>query len=193
MVVASEQFAEFTSVLRRHDQLMTVLSRASELGIEYWYVGAGAIAQTWWNHMHGFDLSRDIKDIDLVYFDPDLSYEAEDRVIQKGAVLFPDVTIPVEIRNQARVHLWYSKHFGGADIHPHVSTEDAIDRWPTTATAIGVRLTSEGQLDIYAPFGLEDLLALRVRANKRKVTQDIYEEKAKRWQASWPKLEVVPW
>ena len=50
--------------------LSTVLEKAPELDLPNWYVGAGCIAQTYWNHVHGFPLSENITDIDLVYFDP---------------------------------------------------------------------------------------------------------------------------
>lgn len=138
-------------------------------------------------------MTHEIKDFDLVYFDPDISYEAEDVFIRKGEELFKDIGIPVEIRNQARVHLWYGKRFGNNEIEPHVSTEDAIDRWPTTATSVGVRIEPTGAWRFYAPFGLDDLLGLVVRPNKRKVTQVIYDQKAERWKKAWPKLEVMTW
>ncbi|KAL2704568.1 hypothetical protein AAEP93_005639 [Penicillium crustosum] len=48
-----------------------------------------------------------ISDYDLVYFDSsDLSWEAEDSVIRTGHRIFKDLKAPVQIRNQARVHLW---------------------------------------------------------------------------------------
>jgi hypothetical protein len=40
---------------------------------------------------------------------------------------------------------------------------------------------------------LTDLLGMVVRPNKARVTRDIYEEKASRWAARWPGLQIVPW
>jgi hypothetical protein len=54
-----------------------------------------------------------VKDYDVFYFDEDLSWEAEDAVIQHLGVLTNDLGVTVEIRNQARVHLWYKQRFGG--------------------------------------------------------------------------------
>ena len=55
----------------------------------------------------------DIRDYDLFYFDDsDLSWEAEDRAIRRCAALFADLGVTVELRNQARVHLWYEMRFG---------------------------------------------------------------------------------
>jgi hypothetical protein len=54
-----------------------------------------------------------IKDYDVFYFDDeDLSWEAEDTVIQRSKVLFEDLDVAIEIKNQARVHLWYEQRFG---------------------------------------------------------------------------------
>jgi len=102
-----------------------ILRLAPELQMPNWYLGAGCIAQTIWNRLHGFDLNCGIKDYDLVYYDPsNLSGEKEELYIQKGRELFKD--IPVEIKNEARVHLWYEKHFG-YPIEPYQSVEDAIN------------------------------------------------------------------
>lgn len=178
-------------ILMSNVSLQTVLERAQQLDVENWYVGSGGISQTVWNVQHGFDPAYGIRDYDLVYWDPDTSYEAEDNIIQKGQELFEDISIPVEIRNQARVHLWYEKHFGYV-IPPHISTEDAIDTWPTTSNAVGVR--KEGNdFTVYSTFGLDDLLNMVIRPNKVKITKDIYQKKVERWHPIWPKLTIIPW
>ncbi len=46
---------------------------------------------------------------------------------------------------------------------------------------------------IFAPFGTNDLLSLRVRANCVQITPEIYAAKAERWIEAWPLLEVLPW
>jgi hypothetical protein len=151
------------------------------------------VAGTVWNSLHGFESTAHIKDFDLVYFDEeDLSYGAEDVHIQRARTLFADLPAPVEVRNEARVHLWYEAHFGIA-IDAYPSLEAAIASWPTTATSVGVRTGPDGDLTTYAPFGLEDLMGLVVRPNKSLVTREIYEEKAERWAACWPHLTVLPW
>lgn len=188
------QQEELKAVLSENVELMKVLERASELGIKDWYVGAGGIAQTWWNHAHDFDPMYEIKDFDLVYWDQDISEAAQDVFIRKGEELFKDVAVPVEIVNQARVHLWYSDRPGNNRwTTPHLSTEDAIDHWPTTATAVGVRIEPDGSWTFYAPFNLDDLMSLIVRPNKVKISEAIYDNKTGRWKKAWPKLEIVHW
>jgi hypothetical protein len=48
-----------------------------------YYIGAGCIAQTIWNHYMKFDLLNGISDIDFVYYDSsDLSFEAENATME---------------------------------------------------------------------------------------------------------------
>lgn len=187
------QIQSLERVLRESPVLTKILERAPRLGMPNWYLGAGCIAQTFWNIQHGFDVTSNIKDCDLVYYDCSAtSYEAEDVYVQKGKELFHDIPLPVEIVNEARVHLWYEKRFG-YKIDPYQSVEAAINTWPTTATSVGVRWDETGQLCVYAPYGLHDLFGMIVRANKIQITEKIYLAKVERWTKIWPKLSVIPW
>lgn len=176
-----------SKILRSNSILNEILERAPSLGLPNWYIAAGAVSQTYWNHVHNFDPLLGIKDYDLVYFDKYTSYKAEDEYIQKGKKLFASCSAEIEIRNQARVHLWYPKHFGRT-ITPYTSVEDGISSWATTITCIGIN--NKG---VFAPFGLEDLRNLVIRPNKKQVTKSEYERKAARWKETWPKLSIIPW
>jgi uncharacterized protein len=180
------------TMLQKSEQVREVLARVPQLGLPNWYLGAGAVAQTVWNDLHGFPLETGISDYDVVYFDPDTSYEAEDAHIQQAKRDLGSLSAQVEVRNEARVHLWYEQKFG-KKIKPYISTEDAINTWPTTATAIGVRYDPSGKFFVYAPYGLNDLLGMIVRPNKEQVAQVVYEAKARRWQKVWPGLNILPW
>ena len=170
-----------------------ILHRATQLQMPNWYLGAGCLAQTVWNGLHGFPAEQHIKDYDLVYFDAaDTSYAGEDAYIRQGAVVFADLPATVEIRNQARVHLWYAQHFGYR-IRPYTSVEDAINSWPTTTTSMGITCEAQGDWKVYTPFGLDDVLSMTVRPNKRQITERIYLSKVQRWRTLWPKLRIIPW
>ncbi|MBI3421255.1 MAG: nucleotidyltransferase family protein [Candidatus Sungbacteria bacterium] len=183
---------ELEGMLQKNRNVQFILERAPLLAMPNWYLGAGCLAQTVWNTLHGFDPEQGIKDYDLVYFDAaDVSYEGEDRYIQKGKELFGDVAGDVEIRNQARVHLWHEKHFGYA-IEPHKSVERAISTWPTTATTIGVKKYGD-EFQVYAACGLDDLFGMIIRANKILVSKEVYRKKVDRWTKIWPMLKVIPW
>ena len=170
-----------------------ILRRTPRLELPHWYLGGGCVAQTIWSLAHGFEPTYGIRDYDLVYFDPcDLSWEGEDAIITRARKLFDDLGAAIEVRNEARVHLWYAKHFG-YEIAPYQSVEHAIYSWPTTAASIGICAPPDASCYVYAPFGLNDLLGMIVRPNKTQITREIYEGKAARWRAVWPKLTILPW
>lgn len=103
------------SILHQNQRFVEVLQRAGRLALPDWYLAAGCVAQTVWNVVTGCPPGEGIRDYDLPYSDSaDLSWDAEDRVIQAAARCFADCPCSVEVRNEARVHLWYENHFGVA-------------------------------------------------------------------------------
>lgn len=189
----SEQVEALQATLSRNEVLVDVLERARRLDAPNWYITAGCLFQTVWNVVTGRPPTDGIKDYDLFYFDDrDLSYEAEDLVIKAGAEVFDGLLADVEIRNEARVHLWYEEKFG-VPCEPHVSTESAIDCFAATTCCLGVRIEPGGRWRVYAPHGLSDVFGLVVRPNPVLAPRDVYETKAARWQQVWPELTVMPW
>lgn len=169
------------------------VERAKQLNLANYYIGAGCVTQTVWNYLSNNPLEYGIKDIDFVYFDDiNIDFQSEDRVISQVKELYSDLKIKVDVKNQARVHLWYKNHFGYS-IEPYMSVESAINTWPTTATAIGVRKERNNEFKIYAPFGLNDLFGKVVRANKAQITKQIYDNKVSSWLTKWPNLIIIPW
>jgi len=186
------QMALLEKILALNAPLWHVLEKASVLGLRDYYIGAGCVTQTIWNYQTGNDLNYGISDIDFVYYDhANLSFEAEDAQIQKITSALSPCQHKLDIKNQARVHLWYKDHFGYG-IEPYGSIESAINSWPTVATAVGVRLENN-TLRVYAPFGLNDLFGMVVRPNKAQITEDIYRKKTMKWYAKWPALTIIPW
>ncbi len=184
--------ARLETIVRANPGLATILDRFDELALPDSYLVAGAVAQTVWNQAHGVAPEYGIKDLDIVYFDPgDLSAACEASHERRLEALLHALTPKLDVKNQARVHLWYEDVFGNA-IDPYRSAADAIASFPTTATAIGVRM-HQGRFDVCAPFGLDDLLGLVVRPNRRQVTGNVYAAKTARWQALWPRLTILPW
>ena len=113
-------------------------------------------------------------------------------MIQSAGRAFADVPAEVEVRNEARVHLWYGQKFG-TPIPPYVSTEDAIDSFAATTCCLGVRLEPAGRWRTYAPHGLSDVFNLVVRPNPVLAPRTVYETKTSRWRRQWPELTVLPW
>lgn len=187
------QMKQLEDILMSSQMIQTCVKRASHLDIENYYIGAGCITQTVWNYLSNLPLDYGIKDIDFVYYDNDnLDYTLENEIVTKLKQLYSDLNIEIDVKNQARVHLWYEERFG-YPIEPYPSLEAAINTWPTTATAIGIRMDHHNELKVYAPFGLNDLFGKIVRANKAQITKEIFEAKASKWQSKWPDLTVIPW
>jgi uncharacterized protein len=184
---------ELRSILSMSAVFVEALKRARDLSLPSWYLAAGCVAQTVWNARTGRPLEDGIRDYDLPYFDSqNLSWEAEDIAIRAGETAFAGLPCPVEIRNEARVHLWYEQHFGVA-CPPYASTEAAIATFPTTATCVGVRLREDDSWKIFAPRGLSDLLGMVVRPTMALSPRHVYEAKVSRWRRQWPSLTVEPW
>jgi hypothetical protein len=186
------QMAELEKIILLNTELHSIIEKASGLGLQNYYIGAGCVAQTVWNYQTGKNLSNGISDVDFAYFDKaDLSFEAENTAIMKIKSVLAPRRYELDIKNQARVHLWYKEHFG-YEIMPYDSIENAINAWPTTATSVGVRI-EENKLKVYAPYGLNDLFGMIVRANKSQITEEIYMQKVHKWINNWPSLTIIPW
>jgi hypothetical protein len=179
-------------IVLKNPILSELLNRADQLNIDQYYIGAGCVNQTVWNYLSGLPLQQGINDYDFVYFDDkNLSVEQENRVIEQVRDLYFDLDAKLDVKNQARVHLWYEQRFGFA-IDPYRSLEEAINTWPTSATAIGIRRV-ENSWKVYAPFGTNDIFGKIIRPNKVLITKEIYETKVKRWISIWPDLTIIPW
>jgi uncharacterized protein len=172
--------------------LAPLLARWSSIALPDCWLASGAVSQTAWNHAFGFAPDHGLSDVDLIYFDAaDLSQEAEARHEARLRRLFADVPHRIDVKNEARVHLWYAEKFGKA-LAPYTSTEHAISTFPTTATCVGLRPGRDG-LSVAAPFGLSDLAGLIVRPNKTQISRAVYDAKVARWRPLWPGLTFVDW
>ena len=156
------------------------------------WLAAGCVVQSVWNGLTGKRPGFGILDYDVVYFDPDLSAETEAIWGRRLSTAFPGLKL--DVKNQARVHLWYPEKFG-LQIPAFASVAAAMCGWPTTATATAARLSDQqhGRWVILAPFGTDDLTSLVLRPNRTLVNQAIYRAKASRWAGLWPELRVLPW
>ena len=169
-----------------------ILQLAPQLGVSDWWLTAGALFQTVWNVLEGKDPQKGIRDYDFFYFDEDTSYEAEDAVIRRAQELFKDIDAEIEVRNEARVHIWYEKHFGIPAI-PFLSSTDAIDHFAAKTCCFAVTTDKNGKTRVYAPHGYEDLFARRIIPNPVLAPREVYEAKIKRWLSTWPSLRAEPW
>jgi len=180
------------TIVRATPDLMHVLATARSLGLPDWLVFSGAVYQPVWNHLTGRAPAFGIKDYDLAYFDAsDISYEAEDVVIRRVAAAFaPPLREMVEVRNQARVHVWFPDKYG-EPYPPLRNSAEALERFTAPAFAVGVRLEADDSLTVAAPFGLEDLFAMRIRPNPVRPSTGLTRTIANA-RSRWPELTVEP-
>jgi uncharacterized protein len=169
---------------------MRGLRAAREVDPPDWLISAGAIRDVVWDDLHGRPLDTPPRDVDLGYFDAE-RLERDDEIAAALRERAPD--LPWDVRNQAAVHLWYPDRFG-IEVEPFRSTAEAVATFPETASCVGVRLLAGDELEIVAPYGLDDLLGGVVRHNPARVSAAFFAERvaAKGWLERWPRLRLAP-
>ena len=149
------------------------------------YLGGGLIRNAVWDHLHGYRSPTAAEDVDVIYFDKAFAEKRRDLEFdQRLSKKIPNIRWST--KNQARMHLANAEE-------PYNSLENAVSRWPETATALVVRLREDGTLEFIAPFGFDDLLRMiltntpafaeRQEHIRQRITK-------KRWTETWPLLRV---
>ncbi len=168
-----------------------VLRTVRTLELPDCWVGAGFVRALVWDRLHGFRRPTPLDDVDVVYFDPAVT----DPTVERGherrlASLWPGdlPAVPWSVKNQARMH----RRNGDP---PYIDTADALCHWLETPTVIAVRIDGQGKLELLAPLGLGDLLALRLAPTPHALARRLadYQERVlnKPWARQWPRLKVV--
>jgi len=119
-------------------------------------IGAGFIRNLVWDNIHNLTKNH-YNDVDILWFDgnsiPDKNIELENRL---SNII---TNIDWSVKNQAIMHRRNNDLL-------YESIEDAMRFWPETATAIFVRLTQYDEIEIIAPYGLDDLFHCHLRPFK---------------------------
>lgn len=195
------QAAQVLSLVRRTPWLMQALAAAGQQGWSSWCIGAGAVRCAVWEALHGRTAGvrppPGLGDMDAVYFDAQEVAQGRWQSAQASARRQLQDSLPWarwEVVNQAAVHCWY-RGAAGQPVPPFASLEQAVASWPEVATCVGVYLDARNELQLVAPLGLDDLLALRVRYNAsqpERVDARTYAQRmqSKPWQRHWPLLQI---
>jgi hypothetical protein len=173
--------------------LANVLAAVRDSGLPEAMVGAGVLRDLVWGELHGGFDPDGVNDVDVAYFDPaDLRPERDVEADERLRQLRP--AVPWQAKNQAAVHTWYARRFGGVPYAPVGSTCEAVGRWPETATSVAVRLDVAGRLEVCAPTGLSDLLNGVWRRNPRQVSmpESLRRLRKHRVAERWPRVLVIP-
>jgi hypothetical protein len=182
---------EFIAATLRNPVNAAIAAELRDIGLPDAWLVSGCLVQTVWNGLTGRAVDYGINDYDVFYFDPDTSWQAEDAVIRDVQRRLARLDATIEVRNQARVHLWYpDKH--GLSYPPLRCATEGIDRFLTRNTQVGLQ-RCDGDYNIYAPHGFDDIAAMIVRPNPGpNFSAENYTAKAARWRALWPELMVLP-
>jgi uncharacterized protein len=182
--------ARLEALVRSDDRLMGVLCAARDVDPPDWLVGGGVLRDLVWDRLHG-RAPRPPRNVDLAFFDPARLDAGRDAEVER-ALAERLGGVPWDAKNQAAVHRWYGRVFGGR-VEPLTSAADGVGTWPETATAVAVRLLDGDELQVVAPCGLDDLFALVCRRNPRRVGVEHYRRRLrdKRVAERWPRVTVV--
>ncbi|MBS0527925.1 MAG: nucleotidyltransferase family protein [Proteobacteria bacterium] len=182
---------EFIAAALRNPVNEAIATGLARIGLPDAWLVSGCLVQTVWNALTGRAIGYGINDYDVFYYDPDTSWEAENTIIHDMQRRLAHLGATIEVRNQARVHLWYpGKH--GVPYPPLRCATEGIDRFLTRNTQVGLRRIGDCY-ETYAPHGFGDIAGMMVRPNPGpNFSAGNYTEKAKRWKALWPELTILP-
>lgn len=184
----SEREKELISIIESCPEIMETLKACKQSGLRNFYLAGGAITQLVWNTLLNKSQLAKIKDFDIIYFSKEEEINCSKLHREKIEKLVSH-NMELDLVNQAYVHEWYQKKFGNK-IVPFTKSEDGIQTW-LPAFAIGVTLSE--QLEIYAPYGLNDAFNMIVRPNKLTMSEGNYLKMTQSFKSRWNQIEVLAW
>lgn len=154
------------------------------------YFSAGVIRNLVWSVLHQQNYEIEQTEIDVIFYDLADQHAEQQRLKFLLSQKFPENEW--DVVNQAFVHTWYKTDQGLA-IAQYSSLIDALSVWVETATAIAVRLLENDDLEIIAPFELNDLFELKLRWNNRLVSREVFIQRvqSKRFLEKWQNLHMI--
>lgn len=167
---------------------MDVLKTIKKIKTQNLWVAGGFVRNLVWDKSHSYKHRSELGDIDVFYFDSENKNKNDEQVIRERLLkIMPNINWSV--KNQARMHLH--------DKNDHyLNLEDALTKFPETASAVAVRLNEENNIEILAPLGLTDLFALKVRPtpscreNKFTYKRYLSRQADKKWKEIWHELSI---
>ena len=175
-------------LIQSDEQMMEIIKAASQLNLPDWWICVGFVRSKIWDTLHGFENRTELSDVDVIYYDhEDISEKTEKEFEAELKRILPDV--PWSVKNEARMHV--VNH-----IEPYTSAEDAISKFPETATALGVKSDMANNLILTAPWGVNDVINLELKPTpfykESKERAAIYKERLikKNWKGTWKKINV---
>lgn len=178
--------ADIADFIAHDPRMMRCLTILAAHGPADAWIGAGFVRNAVWDHLSGQDTEvLPPSDLDVVFYDQ-VNATAEQDAAFEAALRTAAPDMPWSVRNQARM---YERN----GHRPYRDMADALAHWPETATAIAARLGPKG-VEILAPFGVDDILALILRPTPAFRTSPeilLARLEAKGWRKRWPGLRLV--
>ncbi|WP_296173591.1 nucleotidyltransferase family protein [uncultured Streptococcus sp.] len=177
---------EILEAFRKNPDMMAILTIIRNLGLKDSWLAAGSVRNFIWNLLSDKSPFDHETDVDVIFFDPDISYEETLSLEKKLREDFPQYQW--ELKNQVYMHQ-HSPH-----TVPYRSSCDAMSKYPERCTAVGLRLNEESDFELYAPYGLEDILNFQIRPTlhflKNEDRMELYRTRLskKNWQEKWKNL-----
>lgn len=186
--MTSQNYLEqFYKIVRAQPRLMQIVQCLAQSQPNA-YVAAGVLRHVVWAHLHEREYEILHTEIDVIFFDSTARH-IEARLKAKLEQEFSNIAW--DVTNQAFVHEWYRTD-QGARIKPLSSVKDALSMWPETATALALRINKDGDFELIAPFGLDDLFELKLRWNANLVSYAVFEQRmrSKQFLQKWQRLTL---
>ena len=177
---------EILDAFRENLDIMTILTIIRDLDLKDSWLAAGSVRNFIWNLLSDKSPFDSETDVDVIFFDPDVSYEETVSLEKKLREDFPQYQW--ELKNQVYMHL-HSPHTA-----LYTSSRDAMSKYPERCTAIGLRLHADATIELFAPYGLEDILNFQVFPTPHFLENEdrmkLYQERLskKNWQEKWKNL-----
>lgn len=168
--------------------IQIILQILSDLHLKDSWLCAGTVRNFIWNllsNKEGFDKATDI---DIIFYDKTVSYEETCKMESDLKKKYPQYKW--EVKNQMYMHVH------NPNTLPYTSSQDAMSKYPETCTAVGIRLSNNGELELFCPYGLESVTSFSVRPTPHfqidEERMNIHRQRLakKDWFWKWPQLHV---
>lgn len=175
---------------KKHNENAAALGNNQE---QTFLICGGTLFKAILNNRENLDKVYGISDIDIIYFDQNTSYEAEDRIIKSVlSNINSDIQNIFDIKNQARVHIWKSEKYG-KEVKPYRSAEEPLHLASTHLQMAALKIVCQSTLiEIYSPFWYYDIMHYYIRYNdKSEHGIEGFYEKSNDWKNKYSRFSII--
>ncbi|MGT2846929.1 nucleotidyltransferase family protein [Streptococcus massiliensis] len=179
--------SEILKQLVTDPHIKEILEIIQSLQLNDSWLCAGTIRNYIWNVLTDKLAFDEETDVDVIFYDPAISYE-ETLILEKRLQTdYPQYKW--ELKNQVYMHVH------SPETQPYTDSRDAMSKYPERCTAVGLRLTNQGE-EFYCPYGWEEIFQMEVhptphfRNNPQRLQLYQTRQLKKRWQDKWQNLKI---